>query len=78
MEMNSVTPGQKGSGLISGRRDNAQLLECILKDEDDQLLHELIGISWACSVRILVSPGPSVVVCFWQLHPYRSKCLPLT
>lgn len=56
MEMNSVTPGQKGSGLISGRRDNAQLLECILKDEDDQLLHELTGISWACSVRILVSP----------------------
>lgn len=68
MEMNSVTPGQKGSGLISGRRDNAQLLACILKDEDDQSLHELIGISWACSVRILKSPGPSIIVSGSCIH----------
>lgn len=46
------TLGQKGSGRISGRRDSAQLLAWFFKGEDDQLLYELIGISWACSVRI--------------------------
>lgn len=49
--MNSVTPGQKGSGLVSGRRDNVQLLVWLFKSKDDRLLYELIGISWACSVR---------------------------